>query len=251
MWPSAYGSLAASGATPTTGMAAAGTGTAGAAGAGAGSMLGPAMFIMGAISSGINSYYAAKMSQTQAKYAAITAENQYKSDVLKLQNAKQQLAFQADISKINAEIAEFQAQQIMHARNAAVAQYTMKAGQARGSARAAMASRGGTIGYGSSQEVLASMDYITELDTLEINASAVRNAEAARMQKTGLQIQANLTSAQSQGMFTPVFGGTMPYLGPSPMGAAFSSLLGSASSNPQVAEKTYDLGKQAYTYYMS
>lgn len=166
---------------------------------------GPWMAVLGAVNSAVGSYYAAKTAQYQAKSQALN------------------LQFQADMSRMNARAAEYQAQQILFAGERQVGQYTMRAGQVKAGAQASLAARGIQAGVGSAKEVVASLDLMKETDALTINANAVRAAEAARTQKQNLLTQANLGDVSAQNALATA--STI-----SPGMAGFTSLLGSASS---------------------
>lgn len=166
---------------------------------------GPWMAVLGAVNSAVGSFYAAKTAQYQAKSQALN------------------LQFQADMAKSNARQAEYQAQQILFAGERQVGQYTMRAGQVKASAQASLAARGIQAGVGSAKEVVASLDLMKETDALTINANAVRAAEAARTQKQNYLMQATMAGVSAENMMASAQ--TI-----SPIGAGFTSLLGSASS---------------------
>lgn len=132
------------------------------------------------------------------------------------------LKFQAEMAKINARMAETQAQHIMDEAHAAIGQVGLKAGKIKGAQRAAMAANGVRLGVGSAKEVVATTDLMKEIDSLTINANAVRAAGSARMQGANYAGQA----AMAQGS-----AGTI-----SPFGMGATSLLTSAG---QVAGTYY------------
>lgn len=132
----------------------------------------------------------------------------------------------AEIADINAGQAELAAQQELARGNAAVAAATQRAGQAKGTQRAALAANGVDLGTGSAAEVLTSTDLAKENDINTITANAVRAAWGQRMQATNFRNEALTKRAGADSV--------------SPGMAAFSSLLGSAT---QVATSWYSLNK--------
>lgn len=157
--------------------------------------------VFGAATSAIGTYYNMRSQQNQLKMQA--------------QNA----AFQAEMSRINQRAAEFTAEQIGLEGQARSAQYTMRAGQAKASAKASLAARGATLGQGTAREIIASMDVVKEIDRLNINASTVRAQEAARLQAFNLGTQATMQSLTASnlgataGTIMPGFGATTSLLG--------------------------------------
>ena len=160
--------------------------------------------VFGAATSAIGTYYNMRSQQNQLKMQA--------------QNAQ----FQAEMSRINQRAAEFTAEQIGMEGQARSAQYTMRAGQAKASAKASLAARGATLGQGTAREIIASMDVVKEIDRLNINASTVRAQEAARLQAFNLGTQATMQSLTASNLGATA-GTIMPGFG------AATSLLGSAA----------------------
>lgn len=171
----------------------------------------PTLMVVGALSSALAAHSAAK-----------TAANQQKMMELQLQSKKQTLAYQSEVSKINASIAEMMAEQTMLSRDRATAINTLRQGQERSSARASLASRGVSLDYGSSSEIMASMEFAKQTDMLAINSEAVRTAESIRMRKNEYESSAKMLDSYSGSMFVPAA------YNQSPTSSAFSSLLGSA-----------------------
>lgn len=132
----------------------------------------------------------------------------------------------ADIQDINAGQTELSAQQELARGNAQVAQVTRRAGQIKGSQRAAMAKNGVDLGDGNAAEVLASTDIMKEEDVNTITANAVRAAWGERMVATN---QKNDAAAKRAGANSI-----------SPGMAAFTSLIGSSS---QIASSWYSMNK--------
>ncbi len=160
--------------------------------------------VFGAVSSALGTYYQAE-----------SAKNQYKSQAL---NEK----FQSQMSAINARGAEFGAQQSLMSNQKEIGRYTMGAGQAKSSAKAAMAARGLQAGVGSSAEAIASMNLIKEIDVLTMSSKSVRQAEAIRTQAQNYRNQSVMSGLSAANLNTTA-GTINPYVGLS------TSLLTSAS----------------------
>jgi len=169
------------------------------------SQLGGIFAIGGAIQGAIGSYFNAK------------------SQALQLESQSSSLAFQADMSRLNAVQAEFTAQQIMRAGNLKQGQVSLRAGKIKSSQRASMAARGIDLGVGSAVETIATTDLMKEIDMLTVNSETVRSAEAARLQRQNYLTQAAIQDVSSENVMAS--SRTI-----SPAMAATTSLLGSASS---------------------
>lgn len=169
------------------------------------SAMGPMLAISGAVNSAIGNYYSAKSQEAQLESQAST------------------LAFQSRMAVINQRQMEFQAQNIMMSGQQKASMLSLRSGQQKSSARASMAARGVALNVGSTAELEVSHDLMKEIDMLTINAETVRSAEAARMAGVGYGNQATMLSASSQNVRD-----TASSL--SPLGGAFTSLMGSASS---------------------
>ena len=165
---------------------------------------GPIASIFGATSGAIGSFYAAQSQQNQLK---MQAQNQ---------------RFAAEMATINQRGAEFTAGQIGREGQARFGAYSMRAGQARASAQAALAARGAVLGVGSAKEVIGSMDLMKEIDRLNINAATVREQEAARLQAFNIGTQATMAGISAKNLEATA-GTIYPGL------AAGTSLLGSAT----------------------
>jgi hypothetical protein len=169
------------------------------------SQLGGIFAVAGAVQGAIGSYFNAKSQQLQ------------------LESQASSLAFQADISRINAVQAEFTAEQIMRAGNLKQGQVSLRAGKIKSSQRASMAARGIDLGVGSAVETIATTDLMKEIDMLTVNSETVRGAEAARLQRQNYMTQAAIQDVSSDNLYAS--SRTI-----SPSMAATSSLLGSAGS---------------------
>ena len=169
------------------------------------SQLGGIFAVAGAVQGAIGSYFNAK------------------SQALQLESQSSSLAFQADMSRLNAVQAEFTAQQIMRAGNLKQGQVSLRAGKIKSSQRASLAARGIDLGVGSAVETIATTDLMKEIDMLTVNSETVRSAEAARLQRQNYLTQAAIQDVSAENVMAS--SRTI-----SPTMAATTSLLGSASS---------------------
>jgi hypothetical protein len=143
---------------------------------------GPIAGIFGSITGAIGSFYAAQSQQNQLK---MQAQNQ---------------RFAAEMGRINQRAAEFTAGQVGREGAARFGQYSMRAGQARASAQAALAARGAVLGVGSAKEIIGSMDLVKEIDRLNINAATVREQEAARLRAFNIGTGATMADISAQNL---------------------------------------------------
>ena len=146
------------------------------------SVAGPIAGIFGSITGAIGSFYAAQSQQNQLK---MQAQNQ---------------RFAAEMGRINQRAAEFTAGQIGREGAERFGQYSMRAGQARASAQAALAARGAVLGAGSAKEIIGSMDLMKEIDRLNINAATVREQEAARLRAFNIGVGATMADISAQNL---------------------------------------------------
>lgn len=151
----------------------------------------------GAISGAVGGFYSAKMT-------------------------KNQLAFEANMARINARIAEIGARSALDRGQKEVAGLTLQAGQLKSRQRAAMAANGIDLGTGSAAEVQASTDLMKELDKQTLEANAVRSAWGYRTEAANLQSAAMMKEGSAAGI--------------NPLMAGASSLLTGAT---QVASSWY------------
>ena len=164
---------------------------------------GMVMSLFGAINGAIGTYYAAESQKSQLKQQASAQR------------------FQAQMARVNARGAEFAAQQTLLAGAREMGRVGMAMGQRRASAAAGLAARGGQLGVGSTREIMASMDIVSDIDRLTMDANRVRAAEAQRMQAVNYQTQAVMAGVSASNLYGTA--GTIS----SGLGA-FTSLLGSA-----------------------
>jgi activator of 2-hydroxyglutaryl-CoA dehydratase len=165
-----------------------------------GATAGPLMAI-GAIGSAFGSYYQAKAQRAQ-------------------------LRLQADLSRINARVAESAAQSTLLAGQRQEQGVRMRTAQLKSRQRATMAARGIDLGSDTAVNILTGTDVMGEIDANTVAANAVRAAWGYRTEGTNSQIAASMSEANARGV--------------SPGASAATSLLGNAGS---VASTYYSLNK--------
>lgn len=139
---------------------------------------------------------------------------------------KNQLAFDAAMSDVNARIAELGAQSALDQGQRQVGTLTMQAGNLKGRQRAAMAANGIDLGEGNAAEIQASTAIMSEMDKNTLEANAVRTAWGYRTQGVNFQNQAVMDRATAGAI--------------SPFSAGVGSLL---TGSGQVAASWYQLDK--------
>lgn len=164
--------------------------------------------VSGAITGAIGSFYAAQ------------------SQAIALKSQAKTMQFQQRIAEINARGAEFGAQQTLLSGERAIGSYTMRAGQQKAGSQASMAARGIEVGTGSAAQVHASMDLVKQIDVININANAVRQSEAQRIQASNYKVQATMAGVSSSNLQATASS-------VSPWAAGFTSLLGGATAVAQ------------------
>lgn len=116
--------------------------------------------------------------------------------VTKHQNAIAQS--QANIARLNAQLAMNQYENTLRAGEKQIQQVTMAAGRTRSSQRAALAANGVAIGEGSAAELQASTDIVKEIDVNQIKSNAFQQAWGYRMQAANYEGQATMAEASKQ-----------------------------------------------------
>jgi hypothetical protein len=136
------------------------------------------------------------------------------------------LNFQADMSKINARMAERSAQSVLFQGQQQVGNLTLRSGKIKSAQRVAMAANGIDLGEGNAVEVQATTDLMTEIDKNTIEANAIRSAWGYRTQGVNASNTALMASASADSI--------------NPNAAATSTLIGSAGN---VAQSWYAMNK--------
>lgn len=161
--------------------------------------------IFGGLTSAMGAYFGAQQAQLQLKMQGATYD------------------YQAQMSRINAGIAEQQAWQIARAGAFQAAATTAQAGQAIEKYKVSRNASNIEAGSGSTAEVEATAILMKEIDKLTIDSNTVRAVESKRMEKVGYQTTASLLGVSSTG--AGVSADTI-----SPFSAVSTSLIGGATS---------------------
>lgn len=163
--------------------------------------MGPLLSTFGAINGAIGTYY-----QMQA-----------------MQN---NLRFQSDMAKINAQISETNAQATLLAGQRAQQNVRLRTAKLKSGQRVAMAANGIDLGSKTAVNVLTSTDLMGEIDAQTVENNAIRAAFGYRTQAVNDQNTARLSSSVADNI--------------SPFGSAAGSLIGSAG---KVADGWYRYSK--------
>ena len=174
-----------------------------------------ALQIGGGLTSMVGSFYAAKSQQ----YA--------------LESQASSLQYQADINDINAQLAEKEAQSALLAGQRREQAVLLKGRNIQAAQKVATAANGIDVNSQTAVATRASTAFMTQADAFTISQNALKEAQAARMRKVGLENDSLLKRAGASGML-------LQESGISPFGAAATSLMSSAS---QVAGSWYMMNK--------
>lgn len=185
----------------------------------------------GMASSAIGAYSSAKGQQSQMCYqAAIGTINAAMAES------------DASLLELNAAISDTQGKMAIASGQREEQNLRLKSGQLKSRQRASLAASGVDLGVGSAAKVLATTDYMTEVDAGEIRANAARAAFGYKVQETNQKFAA--MGARTQGVnyqagsaFASASASAI-----SPMGSAVTSLLGNAGS---VSGSVYKTGQGA------
>lgn len=157
----------------------------------------------------------------QAAGAATSAIGAYGS----AKSQKSALGFQAQMADMNAQLAERRAQ-ISLEQGAFEAQGIERSGaRQKGTQRAEMGASGIALGSTTAQAIVTGTDLVTAEDAQQARINAVRAAWGQRTEATNLRNEGRAARANARGI--------------NPMGAAATSLLGSATS---MAQSAYSMG---------
>jgi hypothetical protein len=144
------------------------------------------------------------------------------------QSKASSLSFQADMDALNAQQSERQAQHALYQGDRQAGKVSLQYGQVKASQRAGMAANGVDLGTGSAAEVQASTDLAKEMDMNTIAQNATMSAWGFRTQALNYSNQSKISRAMAGSI--------------SPIGSAFTSMLGSAGS---VASSWYRYSKES------
>ena len=154
--------------------------------------------------------------------------NLYNSSMSARYSAKSQkssLKYQAEMSAINARLAELSARSTLDADKVEAAQTGLQYGALKSRQRASLAANGVDLGVGNAAEIQASTDILKRIDLNHVKANALRSAFGIRTQGLNALADSRMTSASAAGI--------------SPSAAGISTLLTGAG---QVAGRWYQAG---------
>jgi hypothetical protein len=164
-------------------------------------MVGPLLSTFGAINGAIGTYYQAQAMSNNLK-------------------------FQADMARINAGIAESNAQATLLAGQRAQQNVQLRTSKLKTAQKVGMAANGIDLGSRTATNILTTTDLMGEIDSNTVEANAIRAAFGYRTQSVNDMNTSRLSSAVADGI--------------SPFGSAAGSLIGSAG---KVAEGWYKYSK--------
>lgn len=110
------------------------------------------------------------------------------------------LNFQAQMSDINAQIANVGAENEIWKGQQEIATQTLQAGQLKSAQRASMAANGIDLGYGTAAEVQASTDIVKNIDMTTIQSNAIRAAFGYKIQALNDNTRAAMARASAAGI---------------------------------------------------
>lgn len=214
----------------------------------------------------LGSYEAEALSQ-QGRYDRAALEHQEAMSGINAQIQRNNLQHQADIARVNANLANFAKTSTRHAGDHAIAQYSLRAGNQKASARAALAANGVVLGEGSAQELMDSADLMRHIDIDTLKQNALNEAFGHETQMLNQLAQAGMAEANKATIHGEYYGSRgvrtqynapmdmSPYVGRqyvtptpenpvynsgvSPGGALLGSLLGNAGQFAQSWYSTF------------
>lgn len=214
----------------------------------------------------LGSYEAEAMSQ-QGRYDRAALEHQEAMSGINAQIQRNNLQHQADIARVNANLANFAKTSARHAGDHAIAQYSLRAGNQKASAQAALAANGVVLGEGSAQELMDSADLMRHIDIDTLKQNALNEAFGHETQMLNQLAQAGMAEANKATIHGEYYGSRgvrtqynapmdmSPYVGRqyvtptpenpvynsgvSPGGALLGSLLGNAGQFAQSWYSTF------------
>jgi hypothetical protein len=148
----------------------------------------------------------------------------------------------ASILELNASITDAQADQAIAQGQREQQKLRLGAAQLKGRQRASLAANGVDLGVGSAARVLATTDYMTEVDAGEIRANAARAAFGYKVQGVNQKFAAMSARVQGANYKAGSAFASATASGISPLASGVGSLLGSAGS---VAPSVYKTGQGA------
>ena len=214
----------------------------------------------------LGSYEAEALSQ-QGRYDRAALEHQEAMSGINAQIQRNNLQHQADIARVNANLANFAKTSARYAGDHALAQYSLRAGNQKAQARAALAANGVVLDEGSAQELMDSADLMRHIDIDTLKQNALNEAFGHETQMMNQLAQAGMLEANkatirgeyygSRGVrtqynappdmsayvgrqyVTPTPENPVYNSGVSPLGAAFGSLISGAGQFAQSWYSTF------------
>ena len=144
----------------------------------------------------LGSYEAEALSQ-QGRYDRAALEHQEAMSGINAQIQRNNLQHQADIARVNANLANFAKTSARHAGDHAIAQYSLRAGNQKAQARAALAASGVVLDEGSAQELMDSADLMRHIDIDTLKQNALNEAFGHETQMLNQLAQAGMACARS------------------------------------------------------
>ena len=217
--------------------------------------------------------YEAEALSMQGRYDRAALEHQEAMSGINAQIQRNNLQHQADIARVNANLANFAKTSARHAGDHAIAQYSLRAGNQKAQAQAALAANGVVLGEGSAQELMDSADLMRHIDIDTLKQNALNEAFGHETQMLNQLAQAGMAEANKATIHGEYYGSRgvrtqynapmdmSPYVGRqyvtptpenpvynsgvSPLGAAFGSLISGAGQFAQSWYSTFGGSKNS------
>ncbi|WP_454994425.1 hypothetical protein [Cardiobacterium hominis] len=217
--------------------------------------------------------YEAEALSMQGRYDRAALEHQEAMSGINAQIQRNNLQHQADIARVNANLANFAKTSARYAGDHAIAQYSLRAGNQKAQARAALAANGVVLDEGSAQELMDSADLMRHIDIDTLKQNALNEAFGHETQMLNQLAQAGMAEANKATIHGEYYGSRgvrtqynapmdmSPYVGRqyvtptpenpvynsgvSPLGAAFGSLISGAGQFAQSWYNTFGGSKNS------
>lgn len=142
----------------------------------------------------LGSYEAEAMSQ-QGRYDQDALRHREAMSGINAQIQRGNLQHAADIARVNANLANYAKTSARHAGDHAIAQYSLRAGNQKSAARAALAANGVVLDEGSAQELMDSADLMRAIDIDTLKQNALNEAFGHESQMLNQLAQAGMAEA--------------------------------------------------------
>ncbi len=124
-----------------------------------------------------------------------------RSERLKTKSLGLQLEHQEDMIRFTMDQNESQAQFLSAVYNKKFANQTLGQGNKKSTAIASFASRGITLGIGSTKDLFVSSEVLNKIENLTMNTNKARAVTNQRLKGVGLGIKADMTGLSASNMF--------------------------------------------------